>query len=100
MPFLAKVQRLSRDAIAMRLPVGLRRTHAFRPRRRVSAQFIAQPADPCGGYRAMDRLQGCAQPSDCATDGKAARRADVPVMMRVEKRHVRLPVLARCAPHD
>ena len=54
-------------------------------------QFVTQPPDPGGGDRTMDCLQGCAQAADRADDRKAACRTVPPVVVRVEKRHVRLP---------
>ena len=100
-PFLAEMQRLARKPIAMCVRVGLVRARPLRTRRGMQPQFVAQPPDPGGGDRAMDCLQGCAQAADRTAGRKAACRSVPPVMVRVEKRHVRLPdVGAKRAPDN
>ena len=90
-PFLAEMQRLARQPIAMCVRVGLARARPLRTHCSMQPQFVTQPPDPGGGDRAMDCLQGCAQAADRTAGRKAACRAVPPVMVRVEKRHVRLP---------
>ena len=90
-PFLAEMQRRLWKPVGMRFRVGLVRARPLRTRCGVQPQFVAQPPDLCGGDGAMDCLQCLAQTAYRAADRKAAGRAVAPVMVRVEKRHVRLP---------
>ena len=99
-PFLAEMQRLTRNAVAMRFRVSLVWGSPLRTRCGVQPQLVAHPPDLCGGDGTMDRLEGRAQAADRTAGGKAARQTDVPIMMRIEKGHVRLPMSARRAPDD
>jgi hypothetical protein len=55
-PFIAEIQRLTRQPAAIQLRIGLARQ--LRARCGAQSQFVAYPPDLCGGDDSMDLLQG------------------------------------------
>ena len=82
-PFLAEMQRLTWNPVAMRFRLGLVRSRPVRTRCGVQPQFVAQPSDLCGGDRSVERLQGGPHAAEHAASGETASRTVPPVMVRV-----------------